>query len=118
SISIVKMGEELSLMTHLLFIFTEIILPIIILIALGIVIQRKFHLDLATLAKINIYYLSPALIFIKLYESAFSLSLFLAVVLFCLLFVGVMYIVSTLTAKVFKLEKPQQLSFTNSVIFY
>ncbi|MBW8351772.1 AEC family transporter [Bacillus sp. IITD106] len=105
-------------MTHLLFIFIDIILPIFILIAFGFIMQRIFQLDLYTLAKINIYFLSPALIFIKLYESSFSLSIFLKVILFSFGFVVILYVLSMATAKLCKLNDKMKLSFSNSVIFY
>ncbi|MFK4998120.1 hypothetical protein ACI2OX_14435 [Bacillus sp. N9] len=43
-------------MTHLPFIFMNIILPVFILIAVGVLLQKKFKLDLYTLAKLNIYF--------------------------------------------------------------
>ncbi|WP_062104429.1 AEC family transporter [Bacillus niameyensis] len=105
-------------MLHLLHIFKDIILPVFILIAIGVILQRKFRLDLYTLSKISIYYLSPALIFIKLYESTFSPSIFFGVIFFSLSFIVIMYLVSSLTAKLLKLNKAKKLSYTNSVIFY
>ena len=79
-------------LSHLFFIFWDIILPVFILIAAGVLMQRTFKLDLNTLVKLNIYFLSPALIFIKLYESELSLSLFFNVILFTSIFVLVLRI--------------------------
>ncbi|GIN57465.1 transporter [Lederbergia ruris] len=106
------------MLSNLSIIFTEIILPVFILIMIGVILQRKFKLDLYTLAKINIYYLSPALIFIKLYESVFSPAVFFGVILFCLLFVFLLYVLSSLVAQFSKMEKPKKLTFANSVVFY
>ncbi|MCJ7841728.1 AEC family transporter [Lederbergia sp. NSJ-179] len=106
------------MLSNLLIIFTEIILPVFVLIIIGVILQRKFKLDLYTLAKINIYYLSPALIFIKLYESVFSPTVFFGVILFCLLFVTIIYMLSSLVAKLWKMEKSKKLTFTNSTVFY
>ncbi|WP_242698347.1 AEC family transporter [Bacillus sp. SD088] len=106
------------MLSNLSTIFTEIILPVFILIMIGIILQRKFKLDLYTLAKINIYYLSPALIFIKLYESVFSPAIFFGVIFFCLVFVSLLYILGSVVAKLSKMEKPKKLTFTNSIVFY
>ncbi|MFS0613743.1 AEC family transporter [Lederbergia ruris] len=106
------------MLSNLSIIFTEIILPVFILITIGVILQRKFKLDLYTLAKINIYYLSPALIFIKLYESVFSPSVFFGIILFCLLFVFLLYVLSSLVAQFSKMEKPKKLTFANSIVFY
>lgn len=105
-------------MTNIAFIFLEIILPIFFLIAVGALLQIKFKLDLYTLAKINIYYLSPALIFSKLYESSFSLKLFLGVIVFTAIFVFILYCFGHILGKAMKLEKKQNMTFSHSIMFY
>ncbi|CAM4052128.1 AEC family transporter [Lederbergia lenta] len=105
-------------MTNIAFIFMEIILPVFILIAVGVLLQIKFKLDLYTLAKINIYYLSPALIFSKLYESSFSLKLFFGVIAFTSIFVLILYVLSYIFGKVMKLGKKQNMTFSHSIMFY
>ncbi|MBS4177338.1 AEC family transporter [Lederbergia citrea] len=105
-------------MQHIIFIFTDIILPVFVLIAIGVLLQRKFKLDMYTLAKLNIYFLSPGLIFIKLYDSSFSLSLFFSVILFCSAFVAVLFFLSAATGRILKLNEKMKLSFSNSVMFY
>ncbi|MEK3887184.1 AEC family transporter [Bacillus sp. FSL K6-3431] len=105
-------------MTNLAFIFLEIILPVFILIAIGVLLQIKFKLDLYTLAKINIYYLSPALIFSKLYESSFSLKIFFGVIAFTSIFVLILYFLSSILGKVMKLGKNQNMTFSHSIMFY
>lgn len=105
-------------MLHLFVIFRDILLPVFVLIFIGVILQRKFQLDLNTLTKISIYYLSPALIFTKLYESTFSPTVFFGVIFFTLLFIAVMFGISTFSARMLKLSRPKKMSFTNSVIFY
>ena len=105
-------------LSHLFFIFSDIILPVFILIAAGVLMQRTFKLDLNTLVKLNIYFLSPALIFIKLYESELSLSLFFNVILFTSIFVLVLRILSFFIARLLKLEPKMNLSLSHSIMFY
>lgn len=105
-------------MSHLIFIFTEIILPIFVLIVVGVVMQRAFKLDLYTLAKINIYFLSPALIFNKLYESELSFSLLFQVIFFISLLIVVLWMISYVIAKGLNLDDRMHLGFSNSIIFY
>lgn len=47
----------------LLRILLDVVGPIIVLIALGVVLRLKFKLDLPTLSKLNIYFAIPAFIF-------------------------------------------------------
>lgn len=56
-------------MHELGFIFFNILLPILVLIALGVWVRRKFQVDLATLAKINIYLFVPAFVYQKVSTS-------------------------------------------------
>jgi len=44
-------------------ILLNILGPILLLIALGALLRRRFGLDLTTLSKLNIYLLTPAFIF-------------------------------------------------------
>lgn len=104
--------------SNLAFIFLDIILPVFILIAVGVLLQRKFKLDLYTLAKLNIYYLTPALIFSKLYESTFSLKLFFGVIAFTSVFVIVLRIISFFFGKILRLETKQNMTFSHSIMFY
>jgi malate permease and related proteins len=44
-------------------VFTHVLLPILVMLGCGWVIDRRFHLDLGTLVKLNIYLVVPAFIF-------------------------------------------------------
>lgn len=59
-------------MTLLRAILFDILGPILVLIALGAVLRRKFALDLATLSKLNIYLFVPAFIFDVVSRSTLS----------------------------------------------
>src|SRR5437764_3669551 len=43
-------------------VFTQVLLPILVLMTIGWVLDRKFNLDLGTLVKLNIYLFVPAFI--------------------------------------------------------
>lgn len=66
-------------MTELIFILKDIILPIFMLLMIGFIIQRKFSLDVQTLARLNIYFLVPGFIFVRLYETTFDIAIFLKI---------------------------------------
>ncbi|WP_166001143.1 AEC family transporter [Bacillus sp. Cs-700] len=102
----------------MLGVFIEIIVPVFILIGIGVVLHRIFQFDLYTLAKVNIYFIVPGFIFLKLYETAFSLSLFLSVLTFFSILIVVLYFVSQLISRLFGYSRSVRASFTNSILFY
>ncbi|WP_394172975.1 AEC family transporter [Guptibacillus hwajinpoensis] len=99
-------------------VFVDIIVPVFILIGIGVVLHRIFHFDLYTLAKVNIYFVVPGFIFLKLYETAFSLSLFLSVLWFFLILIFVLYFISAGISRLFRYSKSVRATFTNSILFY
>lgn len=105
-------------MLELLTIFKDIILPIFIVMAVGFILQKKFTMDISTLSKLNIYFVVPAFIFVKLYSTEFSASLFGHVLLFFILLVIILYVISILLARVLKLNPGKKTTFSNSTIFF
>jgi malate permease and related proteins len=103
---------------ELLTIFKDIILPIFIVMAIGFILQKKFTMDISTLSKLNIYFVVPAFIFVKLYSTQFSASLFGKVLLFFILLVIILYAISTLFAKILGLDRGKKTTFTNSTMFF
>ncbi|WP_347551100.1 AEC family transporter [Pseudalkalibacillus hwajinpoensis] len=99
-------------------VFIDIIVPVFILIGLGVVLHRIFQFDLYTLAKVNIYFIVPGFIFIKLYETAFSLALFLSVLSFFSIQILLLYGISSLVSRLFGYSRSVRASFTNSILFY
>ena len=105
-------------MLELFTIFKDIILPIFIVMAIGFILQKKFTMDISTLSKLNIYFVVPAFIFVKLYSTQFSASLFGHVLLFFILLVIILYAISTLFAKLLGLDRGKKTTFSNSTIFF
>lgn len=86
--------------------------------AIGFILQKKFKMDISTLSKLNIYFVVPAFIFVKLYSTQFSASLFGEVLLFFILLVIILYAISTLFAKILGLDRGKKTTFTNSTMFF
>jgi predicted permease len=91
-----------------LTIFVNIILPIFVLIGVGIVMDRFFNLDQATLSKLNFYVFVPALIFIKTLDAKLSPALFGTVALFSAIHMVVMFALgwSTFGLPAFRRQRP------------
>ncbi|MGG6314540.1 AEC family transporter [Paenibacillus macerans] len=97
-------------------IILEVVLPIFVLIGLGALMQRAFKLDLYTLAKINFYYVTPAVVFLSMYESEMSAELLGSVTGFYILYVLLLYGVSWLAGRRLKFGPGMRAAFTNSLI--
>ncbi len=94
----------------------DVVLPIFILIGLGALMQRAFKLDLYTLAKINFYFVTPAVVFVSMYESEMSADLLGSVTGFYILYVLLLYGVSRLVSWPLKFGPGMRAAFTNSLI--
>ncbi len=80
-------------------VFTQILLPILLLVGAGWLIERKYRLDLGTLVKLNLHLLVPAFIFHQIVSSTLDGAQALRVVCFTLSVVGVMFVLSALVAR-------------------
>lgn len=96
----------------------DIILPIFIIIAIGYTLQKKFHMHVPTLAKINMFFLVPAFIFVKLYSTQLSFQLFGYVLLFFIIIIVLLYVISSITARLIGLENGKKVTFSNSAMFF
>jgi predicted permease len=105
-------------LTELLIILKDILLPIFVIISIGFFMQKKFELNLQTLARLNIYFLVPGFIFVKLYSTQITAKLFGSILLFFILYVVVLFIISHFIGKIIGLEKEERTTFSNSVMFF
>lgn len=86
--------------------------------AIGYICQKKFNLNIQTLARLNIYFLVPGFIFVRLYETNIQLNIFVKILSFILLYVLILYIVVKVIAKLLKLTRGTEAVFSNSVLFF
>lgn len=105
-------------MQELYIILKDIILPIFVIMGIGFIIQRKFKMDLQTLARVNIYFLIPGFIFVKLYSTEISVSLFGNVLFFFILYVIILYAISIVVSRIIGLNNGKKINFSNSVMFF
>lgn len=105
-------------LVEFIIILRDIILPVFIIMTIGFILQKKFTLDVYTLARLNIYYVVPAFIFVRLYEAIIPWDIFAKVILFVSLLVATLYVLSMFTGMLLGLDTRKRVTFTNSVIFY
>ena len=74
-------------------IFSTIILPIFVLIGIGFVLDRAFHLDVQTLSKLGFYVFSPAIMLAIILRSDMQTSEMGQIALFTVAHAAVMYLI-------------------------
>ncbi|HLU23901.1 MAG TPA: AEC family transporter [Bacillaceae bacterium] len=104
--------------TELFIILKDIILPVFVIMAIGFWMERKFQLNVQTLAKLNIYFLVPGFIFVKLYSTSFSFRLFGKVLIFFIIYIIILYLLAVIISKVRKSDRGEKTAFSNSVMFF
>lgn len=97
-------------------IMLQVVLPIFILISIGSLMQYAFKLDLYTLTKINFFFITPAAVFISMYESEMSMSLLGSVAVFYALYVLILYLAGMVVSRTKKFSRGMRAAFTNSLM--
>lgn len=94
------------------------VLPLSVMIAIGVIMMRAFHLDIKTLSKLNFYVFSPAIIFKLLYTTNITLGVMGKVLLFFVLFMVLQYAVLEIVVRLRRYEAGKRAAMRNSVLFY
>ncbi|WP_010271268.1 AEC family transporter [Paenibacillus senegalensis] len=105
-------------MEYFLYILLNNIIPLSVLIALGVLLQVIFKLDIKTLSKLNFYLFSPAVIFKMLYESEISLNVLMQVLLFFVIFIVLLFAMVEVIIRIRGYRRDMKSAMRNSVIFY
>lgn len=105
-------------MTEFLFILSNVMLPIAIIVFIGYVSQLKLNLDRPTLGKLMVNYIIPGFIFMNLYSSDIDFSLLLYIMMFLFIFALISYVVSRIIAALSGVKGQHTVLFTNSSLFY
>lgn len=105
-------------MNYFFHILLNNIIPLTVMIAVGVLLQRLFKLDMKTLSKLNFYLFSPAVIFKMLYESEISVSILFQVLLFFLFFFVSLFILVEIAMYIRRYKGGMRSAMRNSVIFY
>lgn len=105
-------------MSIFLHILMTNVLPMVIMIGLGILIQRAFKLDIKTLSKLNFYLFSPAIMFDLLYKTDISASVIGKILFFFVLFMVTQYIIVEVVIRIRGYGPSMKSAMRNSVLFY
>lgn len=117
-ILLVLKGYWRERMSYLIYILTNVILPIFIIIGIGFGFQKKLHFNTSTMAKLQFYIFIPALLFTKIYQTDVTARKFMLLTLIMVIIFSVLLFISIILSRRSKLSKKVQSSFVNSIIFF
>ncbi|MEK4384410.1 AEC family transporter [Solibacillus sp. FSL W7-1464] len=103
-------------MVYLSMIFFKIVAPILVLLIIGAILQRKFQFNLKALSHLITYCFMPAAVFINIYETSIEVSVLGQITIFIILFIGAQMLLSQMLAKLLKLDRKESAVFKNSVV--
>lgn len=98
-------------------IFSQIVLPIFVLVAAGVALEKRFRLDVNTMSKLSFYVFVPALLFKALTESAIEFDKLAVVAAFQVALILVMTLVSVAAGKAMRLSGKLYSAFLLATIF-
>jgi predicted permease len=99
-------------------VFTQVLLPILIMFGAGWVLDRKWQVDLATIVKLNINLFVPAFIFYELTTKQVEGRLAWLTAAYTLSVVAVLFTIAALVAKFRRYSLPQTRSLQIATVFY
>ncbi|MDA2233293.1 AEC family transporter [Bacillus cereus] len=97
------------------FIILDVVLPILILMLIGAILQRKFQFNLKQLSTLITYCLMPAAVFVNIYDISIETGLLLQIIYYLMLYSLSLIIVSHFISKTLKLEKGESAALKNSI---
>lgn len=103
-------------MNYLSMIFFQIVAPILILLIIGAILQKKFQFNLKALSHLITFCFMPAAVFVNIYETSIEMEVLGQIFLFIVLFIGSQMLLSSALAKMLKLERQESAVFKNSVV--
>ncbi|HSH82628.1 MAG TPA: AEC family transporter [Herpetosiphonaceae bacterium] len=99
------------MLTLLLQVFGEVVLPIVVIVGVGYLLEGAFPLDPRTLNRVSLYGLSPCLLFVTLLRTEISGGDALRLSLLMLLVVICMCVCAYLVARSMKLSSTERSGF-------
>ncbi|PRT07129.1 AEC family transporter [Bacillus wiedmannii] len=97
------------------FIILDVIVPILILMLIGAILQRKFQFNLKQLSTLITYCLMPAAVFVNIYDISIETGLSLQIMYYLMLYSLSLMLVSYFISKTLKLEKGESAALKNSI---
>ncbi|RIP34876.1 AEC family transporter [Staphylococcus gallinarum] len=98
-----------------LFIILEVLVPILLLILLGVVLQIKFEFDLRQFSALITYCLMPASVFVNILNVNIKTDVLLQIIYYVVLYSLILIIFSHIICKFLKLNPGEDAALKNSI---
>jgi len=99
-------------------VFVQVLLPILVMMGVGWLLERRCGLDLATLVRLNIYLFVPAFIFHQVVSSTLSGSVAIRVTLFTACVIAAMGASSWVVARLMRYPREETSALQLATMFY
>lgn len=103
-------------MSYLGLVFFQVVAPILVLLVIGGIMQRKFQFNLKALSNLITYCLMPSAVFVNIYETNINAVVVGKILIYLFAFSISLMILSTAISKILKLEKKKSAIFKNSIV--
>lgn len=105
-------------MATFFYILLHIIFPIFVLVSIGFVMQRKFHLDIRTLTRLSMYVFIPSVLVVKIYEAQVTLQFFWTLIIYIIGIQLIMMLLGEIIPRMLKYPRSIRKCFSNSLLFF
>ncbi|GAB3068851.1 AEC family transporter [Salinicoccus sesuvii] len=102
-------------MSYIPLIFLEVIVPLLILLGIGALLQKKFEFRLRPIANLVTYCFLPAAVFLNLYEAEIDIGLLGQLTLYLVLFIVIVTIFGELLSRSLGLGGGEEAALKNSI---
>ncbi|MDY0407108.1 AEC family transporter [Virgibacillus sp. 179-BFC.A HS] len=102
-------------MSYISLILLKVVLPILILLAIGAMMQKKFRFQLRPIANLITYCFMPAAVFLNIYQAEFDYHLLSKLVVYLILFSTSLILLGILLSKLLKLKWQESTALKNSI---
>lgn len=105
-------------MATFFYILLHIIFPIFVLVSIGFIMQRKFHLDIRTLTRLSMYVFIPSVLVVKIYEAQVTLQFFWTLIIYIVGIQLIMMLLGEAIPRMLNYPKSIRKCFSNSLLFF
>ena len=97
-------------------VFVNVILPIVLIMVFGFLVQKKYKLDLRTVSTVSLYIFLPALVFKTIYQTQWDIS-FLHISIYSVLLLLGLIVLNLILNKILRIEGQEGAALILSTVF-
>lgn len=102
-------------MFYISTVFLDVIVPILILLGVGAVLQSKFKFRLRPIANLVTYCFMPAAVFLNIYNAEIELALLGQLILYLVFFISILMVIGSAASRLLNLKRGEDAALKNGV---